>query len=389
MASKRDYYDILGVNRSATPEELKSAYRRLARQYHPDVSTQADGGERFKEISEAYEVLSDPNRRQSYDRFGHAGVNNSGPSGFGGFEGDFGSMADIFEEFFGGAFGGRRRQRQGPRRGMDIRHELTISFEEAVFGTERDIELRRPESCDRCHGSGAEPGTTPSRCPTCSGSGEVRRVQQSILGSFVNVISCPQCSGTGEIISEPCSECRGQKVVQKRVIKKVKIPAGVDSETQIRLTGEGAPGSFGGPPGNLFVVLHVREHELFERRNEDIFLDVQINVATAALGGEITVPTIDGEEMIAIPEGTQSGKVFRLRGKGVPRLDRSGRGAALGRGDQHIVVQVVVPKNLTPKQRELFAELSRTLGEEVLPPREKGFFAGLKESFARWTNPQG
>lgn len=385
MASKRDYYDVLGVNRSATAEELKSAYRRLARQYHPDVSTQADGGERFKEISEAYEVLSNPSRRQAYDRFGHAGVNNGAPgAGFGGFDGDFGSVADIFEEFFGGAFGGRRRQRQGPRRGMDIRHDLTISFEEAIFGTEKDIELRRPEACDRCHGSGAEPGTSPTSCPTCSGSGEVRRVQQSILGSFVNVTTCPQCNGAGEIISEPCSACRGQKVVQKTVTKKVKVPAGVDSETQIRLTGEGAPGVFGGPPGNLFVVLHVKDHEIFERRGEDIWLDVQVNVATAALGGEIEVPTLDGEEMLSIPAGTQSGKIFKLRGKGVPRLDRSGRGAALGRGDQHVMVQVVVPKNLTPKQRELFTELSRTLDVQVLPPREKGILGSLKETFAEF-----
>jgi molecular chaperone DnaJ len=385
MASKRDYYDVLGVNRSATAEELKSAYRRLARQYHPDVSTQEDGGERFKEISEAYEVLSNPNRRQAYDRFGHAGVNNGAPgAGFGGFEGDFGSVADIFEEFFGGAFGGRRRQRQGPRRGMDIRHDLTISFEEAIFGVEKDIELRRPEACDRCHGSGAEPGTSPTSCPTCNGSGEVRRVQQSILGSFVNVTTCPQCNGAGEIISEPCTACRGQKVVQKTVIKKVKVPAGVDSETQIRLTGEGAPGVFGGPPGNLFVVLHVKDHEVFERRGEDIWLDVQVNVATAALGGEIEVPTIDGEEVISIPAGTQSGKIFKLRGKGVPRLDRSGRGATLGRGDQHVMVQVVVPKNLTPKQRELFTELSRTLDVQVLPPREKGILGSLKETLGEF-----
>lgn len=387
MASKRDYYEILGVSRSATAEELKSAYRRLARQYHPDVSTQADGGERFKEISEAYEVLSNPSRRQAYDRFGHAGVNNGG-GGFGGFEGDFGNVADIFEEFFGGAFGGRRRQRQGPRRGMDIRHDLTISFEEAIFGVEKEIQLRRPEACDRCSGSGAEPGTTPVSCPTCNGSGEVRRVQQSILGSFVNVTTCPQCSGAGEIISTPCSECRGQKVVQKTVTKKVKIPAGVDSDTQIRLTGEGAPGVFGGPPGNLFVVLHVRNHEIFERRGEDIWLDVQVNVAQAALGAEISVPTIDGEETISIPAGTQSGKVFKLRGKGVPRLDRSGRGNPMGRGDQRVMVQVVVPKNLSPKQRELFAELAKTLGEEVLPPREKGILGSLKETFNEFFNPQ-
>jgi molecular chaperone DnaJ len=385
MAGKRDYYDVLGVSRAATPDELKKAYRQLARQYHPDVSTEPNASERFKEISEAYEILSDDQKRAAYDRFGHAGVNNGG-MGFGGFEGDFGSVADIFEEFFGGAFGGRRRQRRGPRRGSDIRHDLTITFEEAMFGVEKEIELRRPEACDRCSGSGAEPGTSPITCPTCNGSGEVRRVQQSILGSFVNVTTCSQCNGTGEVISEPCRECRGNKVVQKTVTKKVKVPAGVDNDTQIRLTGEGAPGVFGGPPGNLFVVLHVENHEFFQRRGDDIWLDLQINVAQAALGDEISVPTIDGDETIAIPAGTQAGKVFRLRGKGVPRLDRSGRGSPMGRGDQHVVVQVAIPKNLTEEQEQLFNNLAVTLGKEVVPKREKGILGQLKDAFGDFLN---
>ncbi len=286
MADKRDYYDVLGVSRGVTQDELKKAYRRLARQYHPDVSSDPDAGERFKEISEAYEILSDDQKRSAYDRFGHAGVNNGG-AGFSGFGSDFGSVADIFEEFFGGAFGGRSRQRRGPRRGADLRYDLTISFEEAVFGLEKEIEVNRPEVCDRCNGSGAEPGTSPVSCPTCSGSGEVRRVQQSILGSFVNVTTCPQCNGAGEVISEPCTQCHGQKQVQRTVTKTVKIPPGVDSDTQIRLTGEGAPGVSGGPPGNLFVVLRVRKHEVFQRRGDDIWIDLQINVAQAALGDEI------------------------------------------------------------------------------------------------------
>ncbi|UCC51358.1 MAG: molecular chaperone DnaJ [Anaerolineaceae bacterium] len=380
MADKRDYYDVLGVSRGATQDELKKAYRRLARQYHPDVNNDPGAGERFKEISEAYEILSDDQKRSAYDRFGHAGVNNGG-AGFSGFGSDFGSVADIFEEFFGGAFGGRRRERRGPRRGADLRYDLTISFEEAVFGVEREIEVTRPEICDLCNGSGAEPGTSPITCPTCSGSGEVRRVQQSILGSFVNVTTCPQCKGSGEIISAPCTQCHGQKQVQRTVTKTVKVPPGVDNDTQIRLTGEGAPGVFGGPPGNLFVVLRVRKHEFFQRRGDDIWLDLQINVAQAALGDEIKVPTIDGAEELAIPSGTQSGKVFRLRGKGVPRLDRSGRGSPMGRGDQHVVVQVAIPKNLTEKQQELFGDLALTLGKEVIPQREKGILGQLKNAF--------
>ena len=379
MASKRDYYDVLGVSRAVTPDDLKKAYRRLARQYHPDVNNDPDAGERFKEISEAYEILSDDQKRAAYDRFGHAGVNNGG-AGFSGFGSDFGSVADIFEEFFGGAFGGRRKQRRGPRRGADLRYDMTISFEEAVFGVEKEFEVTRPEICDRCNGSGAELGTSPITCPTCEGSGEVRRVQQSILGSFVNVTTCPQCKGSGEIISEPCTQCHGRKQVQRTVGKTVKVPPGVDSETQIRLTGEGAPGVFGGPPGNLFVVLRVRKHEFFQRRENDIWVDLQINVAQAALGDEIIVPTIDGEEELVIPVGTQSGKVFRLRGKGVPRLDRSGRGSPMGRGDQHVVIQVAIPKVLTEDQRRLFGELALTLGKEVIPQREKGILGQLKNA---------
>ncbi len=384
--AKRDYYEVLGVNRSANKDELKKSYRRLARQYHPDVNDAPEAAENFKEISEAYEVLSDDQKRAAYDRFGHAGVNNSG-GGFSGFESDFGSVADIFEEFFGSAFGGRRRQRTGPRRGSDLRYDLSISFEEAVFGIEKEIEFRRPEICDRCNGSGAEPGTTPITCPTCNGSGEVRRVQQSILGSFVNVTTCPQCQGSGEIISEPCHECNGRKQVQRTVTKKVKVPPGVDSETQIRLTGEGAPGTNGGPPGNLFVVLHVQKHEYFERRGDDIFMDLQINVAQAALGDEVMVPTIDGEELLVIPPGTQAGKMFKLRSKGVPRLDRSGRGSPMGRGDQHVLIQVSIPRHLTEEQRKLFAGLAQTLGKEVVPQREKGFLGQLKDAFGDLFSP--
>jgi molecular chaperone DnaJ len=383
MATKRDYYEVLGVSRSASKDELKKAYRRLARQYHPDVSKDEDAADRFKEVNEAYEVLSDERMRSTYDQFGHAGVQNGGGAGYSGFgfEGGFGSVADIFEEFFGGSFGGSRsRRRRGPRRGQDLRYDLSISFEEAVFGVEKDIDVTRPEICPTCSGSGAKPGTSPIPCTSCNGSGEVRRVQQSILGQFVNVTTCPTCQGTGELIPEVCETCNGRKQVQQTRSIKVKIPAGVDNDTQIRLSGEGAPGADGGPPGNLYVVLHVQKHEFFERRGDDVWLDLQINVAQAALGDEVKVPTLDGEEALVIEPGTESGKVYRLRGHGVPRLDRRGRGTPMGRGDQHVLVHVSIPKKLTADQEKLFHELSRTLGKEVIPQRGRGIFSQFKDA---------
>jgi molecular chaperone DnaJ len=381
MAAKRDYYEILGVTRSVTKEELKRQYRRLAREYHPDVNKDPGADERFKELSEAYEVLSNDDKRAAYDRFGHAGVNNGAGGGFGGFDAaGFGGFADIFEEFFGGFNTTGRRRRSGPRRGPDLRYDLTITFEEAIFGAEREIEYRRLEQCMECEGSGAEPGTRPITCTTCGGSGEVRRVQQSILGQFVNVATCSTCNGTGELIPHVCKTCNGRKQIERTVTKKVKIPAGVDSDTQIRLTGEGGAGLDGGPAGNLFVVLNVAPHEFFQRRGDDIMLDLQINVAQAALGDEILVPSVDGETTLHIPPGTQSGKVFRMKGLGVPKLDRSGRGADVGRGDQLAVIQVAIPKNLTAEQQKLFQELSRSLGKEVVPQRGKGILGQLRDA---------
>ncbi|CUS02840.2 chaperone Hsp40, co-chaperone with DnaK [Candidatus Promineifilum breve] len=379
MAAKRDYYEVLGVARAATKEELKKQYRSLARQYHPDVNNEPDAGERFKEISEAYEVLSDDDKRAAYDRFGHAGLGNGG---FSGFDQGHGGFADIFEEFFGsfGGATGTRRRRRGPRRGSDLRYDLTITFEEAVFGGERDIEYRRAETCPVCSGSGAEPGSRPISCTTCNGSGEVRRVQQSILGQFVNVTTCPTCNGSGEMILDVCRECNGRKQIDRTVTKKVKVPPGVDNDTQIRLTGEGAGGLDGGPPGNLFVVLNVTPHDYFQRRGDDIVLDLQINVAQAALGDELTVPTVDGDTPLSVPGGTQSGRVFRLRGLGVPKLDRSGRGANVGRGDQLVIINVVTPKTLTTEQRDLFQQLARTLGKEVIPQKDKGILGQLKDA---------
>ncbi len=319
-------------------------------------------------------MLSDDEKRAAYDRFGHAGVSGAGGPGFQDF--DFGNVADIFEEFFGAGFG-RKRRRGGPRRGADLRYDLSISFEDAFSGGEHEIEIRRSEICTHCTGSGAEPGTKTTRCEHCNGSGEVRRVQQSILGSFVNVTTCPICNGNGEVIPTPCHECNGRKQVQKTRRLKVRVPPGVDNDTQIRLTGEGEPGLAGGPPGNLYVVLHVKRHEFFQRQGNDVLIDLEINVSQAALGDEIMIPIPDGSETtLHIPPGTQSGKVIRLSNMGMPRLQRNGR------GDLLVVVQVAIPQKLTEAQRRLFQELAPTLGQKaVIPQPEKGgFFTQLKDA---------
>jgi molecular chaperone DnaJ len=372
MADKRDYYEILGVARTASQAEIKKAYRRLARQHHPDVSEDADADERFKEISEAYEVLSDEQKRAKYDRFGHAGVRGTGAGGFEDF--GFGGVADIFEEFFGAGFGRSRRRRQGPRRGSDLRYDLKVSFEEAVFGAEKEIEIRRPEVCPTCDGSGAAPGTHPERCTNCNGTGEVRRVQQSILGQFVNVATCPSCRGEGEVITSACDTCHGRKQVEQQRTLKVRIPAGIRPGQQIRLSGEGAPGNSGGPAGNLYVVVDVERHPIFQRRDDDILINLEINMAQAALGDEVVVPTVDGEASLKIPAGTQSGTVFRMRDRGVPHLNGNGR------GDQMVMTQVVIPTSLSSTQRELLEELADTLGKAVVPQREKGFLNDLKDA---------
>lgn len=371
--TKRDYYDVLGVGRGASGDEIKKAYRKLARQYHPDVNKDDGAEARFKEINEAYEVLSDERKRGAYDRVGHAGMEGGLGSDFSGF-GGFGNVSEIFEEFFGGF--GARTSRRGPRRGPDLRYDLSIEFMEAALGVEKEIEVARHETCPRCSGSGAEPGTTPVRCTTCSGTGEVRRVQQSILGSFVNVTTCPTCRGEGETIPIPCIECRGSKSVRLGRKLNVKIPAGVDTGTQIRLASEGEPGEYGGPPGNLYVILEVKPHPYFRRKDDDIVLEVAVNIGQAALGDRVTVPSLDGEEPIEIPPGTQPGKVFRLRGRGIPHLRRAGR------GDQLVVIQVSIPTSLTSEQKRLFNELSKTLGREVIAQNEKGFFDKLKNMFS-------
>ena len=370
MSAKRDYYEVLGVDRRATQEEIKKAFRRLARQYHPDVNKNPDAESQFKELNEAYEVLSDQDKRAMYDRFGQAGPQ----AGFGGFNdfAGFGGVEDIFESFFGGMR--TSTARRGPARGADLRYDLTIEFQEAVFGCEKEIEVVRHEACPICNGSGAEPGTSPIRCPQCNGTGEVRRQQQTFLGSFVQVTTCPRCQGEREIITSPCAHCQGRKVVQVERSISVKIPAGVDDKTRIRLAGEGEPGERGGPPGNLYVVLHVKPHPFFRREDNSIVLELGINIAQASLGDKIQVPTLEGEEELAIPAGTQTGQVFRLRGQGVPYLRRNGR------GDELVIVQVMTPTRLTAEQKELLARLGKTLGREVVQQSEKGFFEKLKDA---------
>jgi len=370
--TNRDYYDILGVPRNATTDDIKVAFRKLARQYHPDVSTEPDAEERFKEINEAYGVLSDPQKRARYDQFGRAGLGEMGGMP------DYATMdfGDIFEEILGGfgfGFGGSGSRSRRPHRGRDLQVRVDLTFEQAVFGVEKTIEVTRNEVCSTCHGSGAEPGTSPQRCQTCGGRGEVRQVRQTIFGSMMQSGPCPTCGGRGEVITTPCHTCGGHGLERKTVKKVVPIPAGVDNGTQIRLAGEGEPGLNGGPQGNLYLMVNVKPHKFFKRRENDILLDLDINVAQAVLGADIEVPTVDGKEKLKIPAGTQPGKVFTLKARGVPYVRRSGR------GDQRVIVNVDIPTKLTKEQRELFEKLAATLGTAV-KPKEKGFLDWLNET---------
>ena len=368
----RDYYEVLEVGRDASGDDLKGAFRRLARQYHPDVNDSPDAEERFKEINEAYAVLSDADRRAAYDRYGHAGVRGAGGSPD--FTVDFSDFADIFGEFFG--FGRSAGQsRNVPRRGADLQYRMDLSFEDAVFGIDKEIEITRDEICGRCNGNQAEPGTSPIRCTTCDGRGEVRQARQTILGSMVQVTTCPTCNGTGKTIESPCKNCSGRGLERKTRKKVVTVPAGVDNGNQIRLAGEGQPGTNGGPNGNLYILINVKSHRYFRRRERDILLDLEINIAQATLGADVPVPTIDGEATLKIPSGTQPGKVLRMRSKGVPHLRGNGR------GDQLVMVNVNVPKQLTNEQRQIFEDLADSLGSEVRP-QERGFLDWLKETIS-------
>ena len=360
MPTKRDYYEVLGIPRNATDEEVKRAFRKLAFKYHPDHNHDDQSGEKFKEVNEAYEVLSDPNKRAAYDRFGHGGAEGLFGQGFEGF--DVGGFGDIFDAFFGGV---ATATRQAPQRGADLYYNTTITFEEAVLGCQKEIKILRTEHCSQCQGTGCKSGSKPSRCPNCNGTGQVRRIQQSIFGHFANIAVCPQCHGEGRIITEPCPQCQGTGKEKHQRSISVQIPAGVSNESQIRLRGEGQAGTRGGPSGNLYIIISVARHEFFQREGDDIIYELPINFAQAALGIEIEVPTIDDKEVkLKVPAGSQTGKVFRLKNNGVPHLRHRGR------GDQLVTLRVVTPDSLTKKQRQLFQELAETLGTAKNPDRK-------------------
>ena len=348
MSTKRDYYEVLGVNRTAAEAELKATYRKLALKYHPDRNPgDKEAEDKFKEAAEAYEVLHDPEKRAIYDQYGHAGLEGTGFSGFGGFEDIFSSFSDIFEDFFG--FGTRRRSRSRVQRGADLRYDLQLQFLDAAFGTETEISVNKREFCSACQGSRCEPGTSPETCRQCGGAGQVTRNQ----GFFTVRTTCPVCRGEGQAVTHPCGECggEGQVVVSKKV--SVKIPAGVDNGSRLRLTGEGEPGQYGGPPGDLYVFIYVESHQFFERHDSDIVCKIPISFVQAALGDKISVPTLNGNKKLQIPKGTQPGDVLKFAGEGIPSL-RTGI-----RGDQLILVDIKTPTHLSKKQEVLLKEFAQ------------------------------
>ncbi|MCL4424566.1 MAG: molecular chaperone DnaJ [Firmicutes bacterium] len=367
--AKRDYYEVLGVGRDASLDEIKKSFRQLARKYHPDANPgDPTAEEKFKEINEAYEVLSDQEKRARYDQFGHA-ANGAGAGGFGT---GFGGFGDLFDMFFGGMGG---PSQAGPERGDDLRIDLELTLEEAAFGLEREVEVPRIGTCPTCGGSGAKPGTRPVTCPVCKGTGQVQTVQETLFGRLATVRPCHRCHGTGRIIETPCPDCRGAGRTRQTRKVKVKIPGGVDEGLRMRLSGEGNVGPQGGPPGDLYVFLHVRPHQHFRREGNDLLYQLKIAFTQAALGTELEVPTLDGKTSLKIPAGTQNGARFTLKGKGVPVL----RG--VGRGDLVVTVEIEVPARLSEKERELLLELARLRGEEV--NQERGLFKKMKDAFGR------
>jgi len=372
MANKRDYYEVLGVAKSASPEEIKKSYKKLAKQYHPDLNPDSKTAEeKFKEINEAFEVLSDDNSRARYDQFGHDGPGMGGfggAGGFGGFGGaGFGSVSDIFETFFGGGFTSQADP-NAPRQGADLRYDISISFEEAATDLEREITVNRMESCDNCGGTGAKPGTNRKKCGSCGGTGKTRVTQSTAFGQFSTVRACSVCSGSGYIISDPCPVCHGNGRRRRERTIRIKVPAGVDTGSRLRMAGEGEGGVNGGPPGDLFIYVNVKSHKFFKRQGDNVLFDFSISFTEAALGADMDVPTLDGNVKLAIPEGTQSGATFRMRGRGFPRL----RG--YGRGDQHVRVKVLTPTRLSEEQKELLRKFN-----ELMPPddEKKGFFGKI------------
>ncbi|MCM3002542.1 molecular chaperone DnaJ [Priestia koreensis] len=371
--SKRDYYEVLGISKGASKDEIKKSYRKLSKKYHPDINKEADAADKFKEIKEAYEVLGDDQKRAHYDQFGHTDP-NQGFGGFGG-GGDFGGgfgFEDIFSSIFGG---GRRRDPNAPRQGADLQYTMTLSFEEAVFGKDTTIEIPREETCDTCSGTGAKPGTKVDTCSHCHGSGQLNVEQSTPFGRIVNRRVCHHCNGTGKIIRDKCKTCHGDGKVTKTTKINVKIPAGVDDGQQLRVSGQGEPGVNGGPQGDLYVVFQVRSHEFFERNGDDIYCEMPLTFAQAALGDEIEVPTLHGKVKLKIPAGTQTGTKFRLKGKGVANV----RG--YGQGDQHIQVRVITPAKLSDKQKQLLRDFADLSGQGAPDEQHDSFFAKVRRAF--------
>lgn len=369
--SKRDYYEVLGVSKDASKQEIRRAYRKLARKYHPDVNKSEDAQEKFIEVKEAYEVLSDDQKRAQYDQFGHAGT--SGNQGFSGFGGqDFSGFGDIFDMFFGG---GARRDPNAPQEGADLQYTMTLEFEEAVFGKETEITIPKEETCDTCRGSGAKPGSKINSCSHCQGTGQLNMEQNTPFGRVVNRRVCHYCNGTGKVIPEKCQTCGGNGQVKKQTKVKVSIPAGIDNGQRIRIAGRGEPGKNGGPAGDLFVIVQVKPHDYFERDGDHIYCELPLTFAQAALGDEVEVPTLHGNIMLKIPAGTQTGRIFRLRNKGVPNV----RG--YGYGDQHVKVRVVTPTKLTSRQKELLREFNEIGGHEATDEQGESIFQRFKKAF--------
>lgn len=368
MANK-DYYEILGLSKGASDDDIKKAFRKLAIQYHPDKNKgDKEAEEKFKEINEAYQVLSDPEKKSQYDQYGTTDFQG----GFnGGFDfSDMGGFGDIFDSFFGGGFSNNRRRKGGPEKGADMEVTLKLTFEEAVFGVEKEVSINRHENCETCSGTGAKPGTSPKTCDKCGGSGQIRVQRNTPLGSFVSMSTCDKCGGKGKLVSDPCPTCKGTGKERKSRKIKVNIPAGVDNDNVIPLRGQGEHGANGGPPGDLYINLRVASHPVFKRKGFDIYMDTHISFGQAALGSELKVPTVDGDVKYSIPQGTQPGTVFRLKSKGVPRVNSSGR------GDQYVNIVVDVPKTLSEKQREALRLYMEASGEEFDDGKKSNSFMG-------------
>ncbi|MBO5409568.1 MAG: molecular chaperone DnaJ [Clostridia bacterium] len=381
MAQKRDYYEVLGVSKSATEAELKKAYRQVAKKYHPDLNPDNKEAEaKFKEANEAYEILSDPQKRQQYDQFGHAAFENGGAGAGYGAYGDFGGFSDIFDSFFGGGFsgfggGGGRNRRNGPQKGRDLQKSVTITFMEACFGVKKEISILKYEACSECGGSGAKKGTSPETCPTCHGSGTVNQTQRTPFGAFQTSAPCSHCGGTGQIIKESCKACGGSGQVRKTKTLEINIPKGIDDGQTLTIRGEGEPGKRGGPNGDLYLEIRVQKDKIFQRDGYDVYVELPITFTEAALGAKVVVPTIDGKIEMNIPEGTQPDSRFVLKGKGIPYLRGNGN------GNQYVIVKLEVPKKLSQKQKDLLKEFEGTY-EGSNHSKKKSFMETLKDMFS-------